>query len=311
MDSQRIFFGEGESISQQTLGQRFSRPNTLGELLSASSPNQTGLLKLLAVAYRQRMPLAPLVRSFSNEVKGSLRFRLKDFANAVESGVDPIEALEKIGRLLTPPTVLALRLARDDKSLPHFYQSVTEYSPEFQRDTGNPGEGVQRAISLWIRFHFVLAVIGFLMLYIVPEFQMMFEEFGLEIPGAMRELMRLADLFAKLWFLWALILIPICYWLGGSIIRQLSPANWRRRRESKDMTRRRSLALAVESRPENAVLPTIYSCGPVKKFFKRLINANARIENGEEYWGALAGDCLLYTSPSPRDRTRSRMPSSA
>ena len=25
----------------------------------------------------------------------------------------------------------------------------------------------------------------------------------------------------------------------------------------------------------------------------------------------LSGDCLLYTSPSPRDRTRSRMPSSA
>ena len=25
----------------------------------------------------------------------------------------------------------------------------------------------------------------------------------------------------------------------------------------------------------------------------------------------LAGSCLLYTSPSPRDRTRSRMPSSA
>ena len=27
--------------------------------------------------------------------------------------------------------------------------------------------------------------------------------------------------------------------------------------------------------------------------------------------GALGLDCLLYTSPSPRDRTRSRMPSSA
>ena len=26
---------------------------------------------------------------------------------------------------------------------------------------------------------------------------------------------------------------------------------------------------------------------------------------------SLIGDCLLYTSPSPRDRTRSRMPSSA
>eukprot|EP00656_Telonema_subtile_P037233 TRINITY_DN4139_c0_g1_i6.p3 TRINITY_DN4139_c0_g1~~TRINITY_DN4139_c0_g1_i6.p3 ORF type:complete len:144 (-),score=31.61 TRINITY_DN4139_c0_g1_i6:39-470(-) len=28
-------------------------------------------------------------------------------------------------------------------------------------------------------------------------------------------------------------------------------------------------------------------------------------------FGAVAGACLLYTSPSPRDRTRSRMPSSA
>ena len=29
------------------------------------------------------------------------------------------------------------------------------------------------------------------------------------------------------------------------------------------------------------------------------------------YQKALGGHCLLYTSPSPRDRTRSRMPSSA
>ena len=28
-------------------------------------------------------------------------------------------------------------------------------------------------------------------------------------------------------------------------------------------------------------------------------------------WGEIVRDCLLYTSPSPRDRTRSRMPSSA
>ena len=30
-----------------------------------------------------------------------------------------------------------------------------------------------------------------------------------------------------------------------------------------------------------------------------------------DYIVALGGDCLLYTSPNPRDRTRSRMPSSA
>ena len=30
-----------------------------------------------------------------------------------------------------------------------------------------------------------------------------------------------------------------------------------------------------------------------------------------DYVREVSGDCLLYTSPSPRDRTRSRMPSSA
>ena len=35
-----------------------------------------------------------------------------------------------------------------------------------------------------------------------------------------------------------------------------------------------------------------------------------RIQKANEYTKRYS-DCLLYTSPSPRDRTRSRMPSSA
>ena len=34
-------------------------------------------------------------------------------------------------------------------------------------------------------------------------------------------------------------------------------------------------------------------------------------KGGKTLAGAYAKTCLLYTSPSPRDRTRSRMPSSA
>ena len=32
---------------------------------------------------------------------------------------------------------------------------------------------------------------------------------------------------------------------------------------------------------------------------------------GAQVWGVSNGSCLLYTSPSPRDRSLSRMPSSA
>ena len=37
---------------------------------------------------------------------------------------------------------------------------------------------------------------------------------------------------------------------------------------------------------------------------------DSRMADGKMYY-ILLDDCLLYTSPSPRDRTRSRMPSSA
>ena len=47
---------------------------------------------------------------------------------------------------------------------------------------------------------------------------------------------------------------------------------------------------------------------------KENIHAGFDLDNGN--WQAVQNitqykDCLLYTSPSPRDRTRSRMPSSA
>ena len=41
------------------------------------------------------------------------------------------------------------------------------------------------------------------------------------------------------------------------------------------------------------------------------ITKNVRTEGEIPYYGASGIVCLLYTSPSPRDRTRSRMPSSA
>ena len=47
--------------------------------------------------------------------------------------------------------------------------------------------------------------------------------------------------------------------------------------------------------------------GKTKKLIE-LINASAAEENGNV---VCIEACLLYTSPSPRDRTRSRMPSSA
>ena len=50
-----------------------------------------------------------------------------------------------------------------------------------------------------------------------------------------------------------------------------------------------------------------YGCGEVAQAFVR----NCCVHGGQIALGVQVSSCLLYTSPSPRDRTRSRMPSSA
>ena len=46
----------------------------------------------------------------------------------------------------------------------------------------------------------------------------------------------------------------------------------------------------------------------IMAFFERLL---PRLRDGEQFVINVGETCLLYTSPSPRHRTRSRMPSSA
>ena len=45
--------------------------------------------------------------------------------------------------------------------------------------------------------------------------------------------------------------------------------------------------------------------------FEGTVTVSVVTQTGEESLLAVLGDCLLYTSPSPRDRQKSRMPSSA
>ena len=60
-----------------------------------------------------------------------------------------------------------------------------------------------------------------------------------------------------------------------------------------------------------SVFVTIYSYQYLSNFLsEQLLNINF-LQRFEQFVSVISIICLLYTSPSPRDRTRSRMPSSA
>ena len=67
---------------------------------------------------------------------------------------------------------------------------------------------------------------------------------------------------------------------------------------------------------KNNYLPTDYQTFIAKSRYAKYIDGEGREDWGdtvERYMDNVVRPkaCLLYTSPSPRDRTRSRMPSSA
>ena len=76
-------------------------------------------------------------------------------------------------------------------------------------------------------------------------------------------------------------------------------------------------AIAQEEEAEEAPAPTFAVAGSVDTYFRSTQYAPG--SSFAQLPGFAMGmaniimsyDCLLYTSPSPRDRTRSRMPSSA
>ena len=74
--------------------------------------------------------------------------------------------------------------------------------------------------------------------------------------------------------------------------------------------KREEIFARLEAHVENGLKKNTLSDGDIFELI-RLTTAFGLEEVGTSNAGAALEACLLYTSPSPRDRTRSRMPSSA
>ena len=75
----------------------------------------------------------------------------------------------------------------------------------------------------------------------------------------------------------------------------------------------RALFLGPDAPPKASAKRLRRDSQPVRRadWQTQLLAAAALERAAQAVGGELNGVCLLYTSPSPRDRTRSRMPSSA
>jgi ABC-type multidrug transport system fused ATPase/permease subunit len=270
-------------------------------LFNACTPDQAGLLRMLAVAHIQNVDPAPLVDSLGRELPIGRRVLIRQLATKLSDGQSLTEAIANDQRLLPEQAIVALRLAAETDTLDAFFHgilacpAVNEGSAQFQLANRPPGY-----LGLYFKTMYMLCVLVFIMVYIVPQFLQMLDEFGLAPPRALFLMMWTTQLIFTLWF------IPVLLFAGWMILsirsklrklgRRLSPTRWAADIESRPVQSLRTLAMAAavsNDGSDEVRLDQLASMHPNKATARSLQQAANRTEAALGPWPALAQEKML------------------
>lgn len=257
--------------------------------LRVTVPSQRALIRTLSTAHRYRLPAATLVYELSGEFSGQQGRSLEQVAKLMSANVPAIDALEQTPGALDQVSLLALRLASETGTLPETYDALLRREPDARVQAGDENktagmELFQLSIGLLVAW----ILISFLMTFIVPTFEAMFDEFGLELPAPMLLLIGISRYGGMLFFLGLLAFsLLLVTWI------RLEGYRWRPWRvPDSDASASASLpallALVVASgRPIGSGLATLARFHPIATIRGPIAMACRSIEHGVNVWMAL------------------------
>ena len=268
--------------------------NTVVELFADSTPHQRAALGLMAISHCYDLPLAPMLSRLGGEASGTFARQTMFLASEVYRGEDPLTAIQDLDHVMTPSSVLALQVARENGSLSDLYQSVLRRPPQPDSGVDESKDIDARFSRLMIRGAFVMFLVSVVVLRVLSEFGKMLEEFDLEPPVAMGLVLRGLYLSGKLWFLWVLMLILLGIWVAPRYLRRWNPDSWRKRVFPKSALRRQTLAIvAQDSDAAQTGIVRIASSSPVRRFFPKLDKASTRTDAEQASWESLAAQGVI------------------
>jgi len=267
---------------------------TVAELLADSTPHQRTALGLLAISHCYGLPLAPMLGRLAGEASGSFSRQAMYLASQVHRGEQPLAVIQDLNRVLTSSSTLALQVASDQGSLSNLYRAVLRRPPEPDSDADADKDLDARFSRLMLRGFFVMFVVSFTVIRIFPEFQKMFVEFGMELPAIMEMVITVLNWSAKLWFVWALLLVLLGLWVAPRYLRRWNPVSWRKNVIPKSALRRQTLAIVAQNGDASeSGVARIASSSLLRKFFPKLAKASAQTDTGQASWKALAAQGLI------------------
>ncbi|MCI0361900.1 MAG: type II secretion system F family protein, partial [Planctomycetaceae bacterium] len=148
------------------------------------------LVWTLAAAAGRGVPLPEAARAFADETQDDTAARALVLAQTLEQGSPLADAATKARLRLATPMRVAVRVG----------QALGMLGPAMRQQLDDSTEAdatlrtvISRLYYLWAVVVILTSVLTFVMLKIVPVFQKMFEEFGLELPAMTKVLIDAAS----------------------------------------------------------------------------------------------------------------------
>ncbi|REJ64704.1 MAG: type II secretion system F family protein [Planctomycetota bacterium] len=180
--------------------------------------------KLLAQFTRQLsilqdagLPILRSLRILEAQAKpGRLKYSLLDVCEEIEAGSTLSEAMSKSPKAFDRLYVNMIRAGEAGGAL----EAILGRLAEFQEKA----EALKRKVKGALIYPTVIilvasAILVFIMGWIVPAFQDIFDDFDIELPTPTLILMAAADVVKNLWFL--IFVVPISLWLFVKLMRRL------------------------------------------------------------------------------------------
>ncbi|WP_165073653.1 type II secretion system F family protein [Paludisphaera rhizosphaerae] len=267
--------------------------------IRGASGQRYSLLWMLAIAAEHKMPLATTVEAFANQYRGRFRRRVLKLAVMLSQGAPLSHALRSIRGLSSPDANILVEVGEEAGRLaPALRRAAAVHA---SRSTLGQTLASQ-ASYLLVVLMMAQTITSFLLYFIVPKFEAIFNDFGVGLPATTRAIITashwavrfLVPIWLPLLTLTLLLMIPIALTSGTMfempILGRLFP-----RRHSATILR--SLSMCAESgQPIEKGLHTLAARYPVSWVRRRLARAEQNALHGMDWREALRREKLINTT---------------
>ena len=161
----------------------------------------------------------PILRSLkileNNQKPGKLKNALMDVCDEIEGGATLSEAMGKSPKVFSRLYVNMIKAGEAGGALETILQRLADFLER--------AESLKRKVKGALIYPCVVVtvaalILSFIMIFIVPTFEEMFEEFGLKLPAPTLLLIAMSNYIKNYWFL--LIIMPICFLIFVKLVRK-------------------------------------------------------------------------------------------